>query len=90
MADQLEKPIVVPGVRSAGGSMDRQHSARRLFRCSPLFATRTQPGSLDPRAHEIINAYTLGFFDRYLRGRDSDLLKGRSSPYAEVTLKQKQ
>ena len=60
------------------------------FSDSPLFASGTPPGELDPRrAHEIINAYTLAFFDRYLRGRASDLLKGPSSQY-EATFKKKQ
>ena len=60
------------------------------FSDSPLFSSRTPPGALDPRrAHEIINAYTLAFFDRYLRGRASDLLKGHSTPYAEATFKKK-
>jgi hypothetical protein len=39
------------------------------------------------RGHEIINAYTLAFFDRYLRGRDSDLLRGEQSAFPEVTLR---
>ena len=48
------------------------------------------PAEMDPgRAHEIINAYTIAFFDKYLRGRDSDLLKGPSSKYPEVTFEKK-
>ena len=38
------------------------------------------------RAHEIINAYTLGFFDQYLKGKPSDLLSGAAPPYAEAKL----
>jgi hypothetical protein len=61
------------------------------FSDSPLFASRTPPGALDPRrAHEIINAYTLAFFDRYLRGRASDLLESPSAQYVEVIFKKKQ
>jgi predicted dienelactone hydrolase len=46
---------------------------------------------LDPhRAHEIIVAYTLAFFDKYLVGKDSDLLKGPSANYPEVTFRKKQ
>ena len=37
------------------------------------------------RAHEIINAYTLQFFDHYLRGRPADLLTGPPARYPEVT-----
>jgi dienelactone hydrolase len=52
-----------------------------------LFFPRNQ-AELDPRrAHEIITAYTLAFFDKYLRGRDSDLLAAASTAYPEVTFK---
>jgi hypothetical protein len=36
------------------------------------------------RAHEIIVEYTLAFFDKYLRGRDSELLAAPSAKYPEV------
>ncbi len=43
------------------------------------------PGDMDPRrAHAIIVAYTLAFFDRYLRGIDSPLLHGASAAYPDV------
>ncbi len=49
-----------------------------------LFAP-TSPGDMAPRrAHEIIVAYTLAFFDRYLRGIDSPLLHGLSAAWPEV------
>jgi predicted dienelactone hydrolase len=52
-----------------------------------LFYRRPE-GRLDPRrAHEIINAYTLAFFDRYLRGTPSPLLSAASSPFSEVTFR---
>jgi predicted dienelactone hydrolase len=61
------------------------------FSDARLLASRPQPGTIDPRrAHEIINAYTLAFFDRYLRGREPALLKGESPPYAEVKIRKKQ
>jgi predicted dienelactone hydrolase len=48
------------------------------------------PAELDPhRAHEIITAYTLAFFNKYLRGQGSDLLKAPSADYPEVTFKKK-
>jgi dienelactone hydrolase len=40
------------------------------------------------RGHAIVVAYTLAFFDKYLRGQDSDLLKGPSSKYPEVTFRE--
>lgn len=39
------------------------------------------------RAHEIINAYTLAFFDRYLKGRPGELLTAPTPPYPEVTFR---
>ncbi len=52
-----------------------------------LFYPRPE-GRIDPRrGHEIINAYTLAFFDQYLRGRQSELLGGAASPFPEVTLR---
>ncbi|MEW6127789.1 MAG: hypothetical protein AB1757_12195 [Acidobacteriota bacterium] len=54
-----------------------------------LFFPRS-PSQLDPRrAHEIIIAYTMAFFDKHLRGKDSELLKAPSSLYGEVTFKKK-
>jgi hypothetical protein len=55
---------------------------------SDLLLANAPPGQLDPRrAHEIILAYTLAFFDKYLNGRDSSLLAAHSSPYPEVTFR---
>lgn len=54
-----------------------------------LFFPRN-PKELDPRrAHEIITAYTLAFFDKYLRGKNSDLLKAPSERFPEVTFKKR-
>jgi predicted dienelactone hydrolase len=33
---------------------------------------------------EIVNAYTLAFFDTYLKGQESELLQGKRAPYPEV------
>jgi hypothetical protein len=41
------------------------------------------------RGHEIINAYTLAFFDHYLKGRSSPLLAGPSAEFPEVTFRRK-
>lgn len=38
------------------------------------------------RRTEIIRFYTLAFFDQHLRGRNSNLLKGPSNDYPEVTV----
>jgi hypothetical protein len=41
------------------------------------------------RGHEIISAYTLAFFDRYLQGKASPLLAQPSSRFPEVTFRRK-
>lgn len=38
------------------------------------------------RAHRIVSAYQLAFFDRYLKGRPTTLLDGPSAQYPEVLL----
>jgi predicted dienelactone hydrolase len=53
---------------------------------SDLLLANPPPGQLDPRrAHEIILAYTLAFFDKYLKGSSSGLLTAPESPFPEVT-----
>jgi hypothetical protein len=50
----------------------------------------SEPGQIDPRrAHEIINAYTLAFFDQYLRGKPSPLLAAPSPSFPEATFTKK-
>jgi dienelactone hydrolase len=41
------------------------------------------------RGHAIVIAYTLAFFNKYLLGQDSDLLKGPSAKYPEVNFGKK-
>ena len=49
---------------------------------------RPNENQIDPkRAHRIINAYTLAFFDQYLRGKDSDLLRRAPASFPEVSLR---
>jgi predicted dienelactone hydrolase len=38
------------------------------------------------RAHQIVNAYSLAFFDRHLKGRPAALLDGPAAQYPEVQL----
>lgn len=48
-------------------------------------ATDVEIGSIDGfRATEIVNAYLVNFFDKYLKGKPSALLDGTGSPYPEV------
>ena len=55
-----------------------------------LLAIPPEKDELDARrGHVIVIAYTLGFFDKYFRGKDPDLLKGPSAKYPEVTFSKK-
>jgi dienelactone hydrolase len=55
-----------------------------------MLAIAPAPGELEARrAHAIINAYTLAFFDKYLRGLSSELLKVSAAEYPEVTFSKK-
>ena len=55
-----------------------------------MLAIPPNPEELDfHRGYKIIVAYTLAFFDKYLRGQDSDLLKAPSADYPEVTFSKK-
>lgn len=55
-----------------------------------MLAFPAGPDELDARrAHAIIVAYTQAFFDKYLRGQESNLLKAPSPEYPEVTFAKK-
>jgi predicted dienelactone hydrolase len=52
---------------------------------SPLASMIGLTGPIDGRrAHEIINAYSLAFFDRHLKGHRAVLLDGPAAQYLEV------
>ena len=52
---------------------------------TPLAAQLGFAGSIDTqRAFNIVNAYSLAFFDQYLEGRPAALLDGPSNQYPEV------
>ena len=52
---------------------------------TPLAPLLGFAGPIDPRrAHGIVNAYSLAFFDRHLLGRSATLLDGASKQYPEV------
>ena len=54
---------------------------------SPLFSRLGVTGPIDgQRAHNIINAYSLAFFDQHLKGRPVALLDGPAKQYPEVVL----
>ena len=53
---------------------------------SPLFPQLGVTGPIDgQRAHRIINAYALAFFDRHLKGQPAALLNGSAEQYPEVS-----
>ena len=51
----------------------------------PLFFPRDTATMEPARAHAIITAYTLAFFDQHLRGVTSPLLDAPAAAYPEVT-----
>lgn len=52
---------------------------------SPLLSRLGVTGPIDgQRAHTIINAYSVAFFDRHLKGRPAPLLDGSADQYPDV------
>jgi hypothetical protein len=67
------------------------HGTRHMnFADSPLYTPikrLTDAGPIDPRrAMQIIDAYTLAFFEQYLNKAPAPLLEGPSPKYPEVEL----
>lgn len=52
-----------------------------------LFYPRAKDRADPKRAHDIIMAYTLAFFDQYLRGKPADLLHQAKPPFGEATFR---
>ncbi len=63
------------------------HTAHGDFSDLSLFYPRAKTQTDPKRVHEIIKAYTLAFFDRYLRNKPSDLLGQTKAPFAEATFR---
>ena len=58
---------------------------------SPLFSWLGVAGPIDgQRAYSIVNAYSLAFFDRHLKGQLEALLKGPRGRYPEVLFEGRQ
>jgi predicted dienelactone hydrolase len=58
---------------------------------SPLTSWLGMTGPIDAqRAHNIINAYSLAFFDRYLKGQPEELLDGPAEQYPDVLFERRQ
>jgi predicted dienelactone hydrolase len=58
---------------------------------SPLASSIGLAGTIDGRrAHGIINAYSLAFFDRHLKGQTASLLGGPSKQYPEALFEARQ
>ena len=54
---------------------------------SPVFQSAGFLGSIDGnRMASIVNAYTVAFFDTYVKGKPSELLNGPSDDYPEVAI----
>jgi hypothetical protein len=56
-----------------------------VARWTPLAEGLGLAGPIDPqRAHDIVNAYSLAFFDRHVNGRPAKLLDGPAKQYPDV------
>ncbi len=67
--------------------LDIKKSNHGSFSDLMLFSPQA-PNEIDRHlAHEIINAYTLAFFERYLKGKESPLLDQIPSKYQEAEFK---
>jgi hypothetical protein len=52
---------------------------------SPIFSWLGVTGPIDgQRAHDIVNAYSLAFFDRHIKGSPAALLDGQTTQYPDV------
>ncbi len=61
------------------------YNATDLPLWTPLTSAIGMAGPIDAsRAHRIVNAYTLAFFDRHLNGQPAPLLESPSSDFPEV------
>lgn len=95
------EPDVVQHQQTMWRAFDRSRNAsyfvqvRGMFHANltdaPLFSPLTPrlgiTGPIDGRrAHTIINAYSLAFFDRHLRGKTALLLDGNNTRFPEVAL----
>jgi len=57
---------------------------------TPLVRWMGAAGPMDVRrAHEIINVYSVAFFDRELKGQEAELLDGETDEYPEVMIRTK-
>lgn len=57
---------------------------------SPLASRLGLAGPIGQRAHRIINAYSLAFFDRHLKGQPAPLLDGPAEQFPEARLEARQ
>ncbi|GHO90271.1 hypothetical protein KSF_003190 [Reticulibacter mediterranei] len=58
---------------------------------SPLLPTVGLSGPIgSQRAHEIVNAYSVAFFDKYFKGKSEALLNGPTTRYPEVIFEKRQ
>ncbi len=88
--DQLQAEVLTK-LRGAGYRMTIAGTAHFDFSSLPLFSPLTTAlglkGPIDgARVNEIVNAYTLAFFDQQLKKLPEPLLDGPAAAYPEVTI----
>lgn len=89
--DRSQENLMKASLKRYGGYwMTVAGTTHKSFSDSPMFSplkSLSGAGSTDPKhVFEIANAYTLAFFDKYLKREDSALLKAQSGQFQEVEL----
>jgi predicted dienelactone hydrolase len=87
---------VAPGAAYSVSIADTGHfnfsdlPLRQVPLLRPLFRAAGYEGSIEPaRALQITNAYLVAFFDQYLKGNQSDLLRGPATAYPEMQIEKR-
>jgi len=83
--DAEDKEANYQKIRAAAYRVSIRGAQHMSFSDAPLLE-RDNHGIDARRALDIINSYTLAFFNKYLNGEDSSLLEGASAAYSEVIL----
>ncbi len=94
-AHQTSMRAVYEGLSGAGYFVRVRGMFHLNFTDIPIWTPLAQQlglaGPIDERrAHDIVNAYSLAFFERHLLGRPASLLDGSARQYPEVTFESRQ
>ncbi len=91
--DATDSADLIASVRKFGGGVMTVNGATHDdFTDQPLispFRKISHRGTLPAwRVHDVVRNYVLAFFDKALRGKDSEIFHAKVSPYAEVSFEE--